>query len=84
MASWTEEQLLELTTSLPAVRTIRHELRALRQRTSGTLRELLQHHTHCHSQWVKRRDCGSLKAEFAAPRWPWRDPALLVPASREK
>ena len=49
-ASWSEERLLELATSLPSMRTIRHQPRGLRQRTCTILKKLLQHHTHCHHQ----------------------------------
>ena len=78
--SWSEEQLLELATSLPAMRTIRHQPRGLRQRTCIILLKLLQHHTHCHHHWVKRRDSESLQAEVAAARWAWLGPPLLVRA----
>ena len=63
--------MLELATSLPAMRTIRHQPRGLRQRMCAILKKLLQHHTHCHQ---------SLKAEVAAPRWAWLGPTLLVRA----
>ena len=52
----------------------------LRQRTCAVLKKLLQHHTNCHHQWVKRRDSESLKAELAAARWAWLGPTLLVRA----
>ena len=68
VVSWFEEELLELATSLPAMRTIRHQPRSLRQMTCTVLKKLLQHHTHCHHEWVKRRDSESLKAELAAAR----------------
>ena len=61
------------------MRTIRHQPRGLRQRT-WTILKLLQHHTHCHHQWVKRRDPESLQAEVAAARWAWLGPTLLVRA----
>ena len=80
VVTWTEEQLLELATSLPAVRTIRHQPRGLRQRTCTVLKKLLQHHTRCHHQWVKRRDSESLQAELAAARWALLGPTLLVRA----
>ena len=73
---WTEEQLLELTTSLPAMRTIRHQPRGL----STILKKLLERHTHCHHQRIKRRDSESLQAEVAAARWTWLGPSLLVRA----
>ena len=63
--TWSEEKLLELATSLPAVRTFEHQPRGLRQRTCTVLKKLLQHHTHCHHQWTKRRDSESLQAELA-------------------
>ena len=72
--TWSERKLLELATSLPAMRTIRHQPHCLRQRTC-------QHHTHCHHQWTKRRDRGSLQAEVAAARWAWLGPTLRVGAS---
>ena len=77
---WSEEQLLELAASLPAMRTIRHQPRGLRQRTCTTLKKLLHHHhTHCHHhQWIKRRDSESLQAEAAVARWAWLGPTLLV------
>ena len=81
MVSWSEGQLLEMATSLPAMRPIRHQLRGLRQRTCTILEKLLQHHTHRHHQWIKRRDLESLQAEVAAARWAaWLGPALLVRA----
>ena len=80
VVSWSEEQLLELATSLPAMRTIRHQPLGLRQRTCIILLKLLQHHTHCHHQWVKRRDSESLQAELAAARWSWLGPTLVVRA----
>ena len=45
--TWSEEKLLELATSLPAMRAIRHQPRSPRQSTSFMLKKLLQHHTHC-------------------------------------
>ena len=78
--TWSEEKLLELATSLPAMRTIRHQPRGLRQRTCTTLKEPSQHHTHCHHQRTKRRDPESLQAGVAAARWAWLGPALLVRA----
>ena len=57
--TWSEEQLLELATSLPAMRTIRHQPRRLRQRTCIVLKKVLQHHTHCHHQWINRCGCCS-------------------------
>ena len=80
--TWSEEKLLELATSLPAMRTIRHQVRGLRQRTCTILKKLLQHHTHCHPRWAKRRDPESLQAEVAASRWAWLGPPLLVRASQ--
>ena len=80
MVTESEEKLLELATSLPAMRTIRHQPRGLRQRTCTILKKVLQHHTHCHHQWVKRRDSESFQAELAAARWAWLGPALLVRA----
>ena len=71
--TWSEEQPLELATSLPAMRTIR-------QRTFSILKKLLQHHTRCHHQRTKRRDSESLQAEVAAARWAWLGPTLLVRA----
>ena len=53
---------------------IRHQPRGLRHRTCTILKKLLQHHTHCHHQWTKRRDSESLQAEFAAARWAWLGP----------
>ena len=66
--------------SLPAMRTIRHQPRGLRQRTCTILKKLLQHHTYCHHQWIKRRDPESLQAEVAAARWAWLGTTLLVRA----
>ena len=40
-ASWSEERLLELATSLPSMRTIRHQSRSLRQRKCTILKKLL-------------------------------------------
>ena len=60
--TWSAEKLLKLA----AMRTIRHQPRGLRQRTCTTLKKLLQHHTHCHHQWVERRDPESPQAEAAA------------------
>ena len=40
MFTWTEEKLLELATSLPAMRAIRHQPRGLRQRTCTILKKL--------------------------------------------
>ena len=37
--TWSEEKLLELATSLPAMRTIRHQPRGLRQRTCTILKK---------------------------------------------
>ena len=78
--SWSGEELLELATSLPAMRSIRHQPRGLRQRTCTILKKLLQHHTHCHHQWIKRRDSEYLQAELAAARWALLGPTLLVRA----
>ena len=78
--TWSEEKLLELATSLPEMRTIRHRPRGLRLRTCFTLKKLLQHHTHCHHQWTKRCHLESLQAEVAAARWAWLGPTLLVRA----
>ena len=78
--TWSEEKLLELATSLPVMRTTRHQPRGLRQRTCTVLEKLLQHHKHCHYQWTKRRGPESLQAEVAAARWAWLGPALLVRA----
>ena len=80
VSNWTEERILKLATSLPAMRTIRHQPRGLRQRTCAKLKKLLQHHTNCHHRWVKRRDSVSLKAELPAARWAWVGPTLLVRA----
>ena len=80
VSTWTEERMLELATSLPAMRTIRHQPRGLRQRTCAILKKLLQHHTHCHHQWVEKHDSESLQAEVAAARWAWLGPTLLVRA----
>ena len=80
MVTWSEERLLELATSLPAMRTIKHQLRGLRQRTCTILKKLLQHHTHCHHPWVKRRYSESLQAELAAAGWARLGPTLLVRA----
>ena len=77
---WTEERLLGLATLLPAMRTVRHQPRGLRQRTCTILKKLLQHHTHCLHQWVKRRDSESLQAELAAARCAWLGPTLVVRA----
>ena len=80
MSTWTEERMLELATSLPAMSTIRHQPRGLRQRTCTIPTKLLQYHTHCHHQWVKRHDSESLQAEVAAARWAWLGPTVLVRA----
>ena len=66
--------------SFRAMRTIRHQPRGLRHRTCTILKKLLQHHTRCHHQWVKRHDSESLQAEVAAARWAWLGPTLLVRA----
>ena len=79
VGNWTEERMLEPATSLPAMRTIRHQPLGLRQRTCAILKKL-QHHTNCHHQWVKRRDSESLKAEPAAATRAWLGPTLLVRA----
>ena len=79
-ASWSEERLLELATSLPSMRTIRHQPRSLRQRKCTSLKKLLQHHTHCHHQWIKRRDSEFVHAEVVAARWAWLGATLLVEA----
>ena len=42
--------------------------------------QLLQHHTHCLHQWIKRRDSESIQAEVDAARWAWLGPTLLVRA----
>ena len=68
--TWTEE----MATSLPTMRTIRHQPRGLRQRTCTILKKLLQNHTHCHNQCNKRRGSDSLQAELAAARWAWLAP----------
>ena len=81
MFTWSEVKLLELATSLPAMRTSRHQPRGLRQRTCTILKKLLQHHTHCHHQRSKRRDSESLQADVAAAWWAWLGPTLLVRAS---
>ena len=47
VGNWTEERMLELATSLAAMRTIRHQPQGLRQRTCAILKKLLQHHTNC-------------------------------------
>ena len=80
VSTWSEEKLLELAASLLAMRTIRHQPRGLRQGSCTTLKKLLQHHKHCHHQWVKRRDPESLQAAVAAARWAWLGPTLLVRA----
>ena len=80
VGNWTEERMLELATSLPAMRTMRHQPRGLRQRTCAIIKKQLQHHTNCHHQWVKRRDSESLKAELAAACFAWLGPTLLVRA----
>ena len=80
VVTWTGERLLKLATSLPAMRTLRHQPRSLRQRTCTILKKLLQHHTHCHHQSVKRRDSESLQAELAAAWWAWLGPTLPVRA----
>ena len=72
VGNWTEERKLELATSLPAMRTIRHQPRGLRQRTCAFLKKLLQHHTNCHHQWVKRRDSESSRLnplQLRGPGW---------------
>ena len=78
VSSWTEERLLELASSLPAMRAIRHQPWGLRLRTCVLLKKLLQHHTNCHHQLVKRRDSETLKGELAAARWASLGPTLLV------
>ena len=76
--TWSEEKLLELATSLPAMRAIRHQPRGLRHRTRTIFKKLLQHHTHCHHQCTKRRESESFQAELAAARWAWLGPRLHV------
>ena len=78
--TWSEEKLLELATSLPAMRTIKHQPRGLRQTACVILKKLLQHPTHCHHQWVKKHDSESLQAEIMAARWAWLGPTLLMRA----
>ena len=46
-----EQQLLEMATSVLALRTIKHLPRNLRQMTWAIPKKLLQHHTHSHHQW---------------------------------
>ena len=46
VVTWTEELLLEMAASLPAVRTIGHQPRGLRQKTCAILRKLLQNRAH--------------------------------------
>ena len=48
-----EDQLLELATLMPAMRTIRDQPRELGQRTSAILKRLLLNHEHCNTQWVQ-------------------------------
>ena len=67
-----EQLLLETTTSMPALRSIKHQPRSLRPRTCAVLKKLFQHHTHSHEQWVKKRD------ESRAAMWAWLEPAVLV------
>ena len=67
-------------TSLPAMRTIRHQPRGLSQRTCAVLKKLLQNHTHGHDQWSKSRDLESLQAEHVAATWAWLGPTLQVRA----
>ena len=69
---WDEQQLLETATSMPALSTIRHQARALRQRTGAILRKRLQHRTRCQAAG------GSLQAEHRAALWAWLEPTLLV------
>ena len=71
VVSWTEEQLLEMATSLPATRTIRHQPRARGKGRAPFSRKLLENHTHYHNQKNKRRDSESLQVELAAARWAW-------------
>ena len=71
-------RLLVLATSLPAMRTIRHQPRGLRQRTCTILKKLLRHHTHCHHQWIKRRDSESFQAEVEAARLAWLGPMMAA------
>ena len=78
VASWSEEQLLDLATSMPAMRTTRRLPRAPRLRTSA----ILQHHSHCPTRWVKQRDPESLQAVFAAARWAWLGPNAACPGPR--
>ena len=80
VSTWTEERVLELATSLPPMRSTRHQPRGLRQRTCTVFKKLLQHHTHCHHQWIKRRDSASHQADIAAARWAKLGPTLLVRA----
>ena len=51
---WSEDQLLELATWMPAMRTIRDQPRELGQRRSAILKRLLLNHEHCNTQWVQR------------------------------
>ena len=73
--TWSEEQLLELATSLAAMRTIRHRPRGLRQRTCTILKERLQHNTHCHHHWAKRR--GPSRLRLLLPDGPGWVPRCL-------
>ena len=68
VSTWTEERMLELATSLPAMRTIRQQPRGLRQRVCTLLKRLLQRRTNCNHQSVRRRDSESLQADLAAAR----------------
>ena len=72
VSSWTEERWRRVPSG-----TTRG---GLRQRTYALLKKLLQHHTNCHHQRVKRRDSESLEAELAAARWTWLGPTMLVRA----
>ena len=71
MFTWSEEKLLELATSLPAMRTIRHQPRGLRQRTCTILKKLLSH---------ALPSLMDQEAEVAAARWAKLGPTLLVRA----
>ena len=72
--------MLELATSLPAMRTIRHQPRGLRQRTCTTLKKAATTSHELPSPMVKRRDSESLQAELAAAWWALLGPTLLVRA----
>ena len=62
------------------MRSIWHQTRSLRHRTSAIPKVSLQNRTHCHIQWTNLRHPESLLAEFSDAGRAWLCPTLLVRA----